>query len=1060
MNLKNKLILIAILLFNITIFAQNTTLTGTVVSETDNSPIPGANIIVKNTKRGTTTDFDGKYQIQVAKGDVLQFSYLGYAIKIVTFDDQKTLNISLAEDLAALDEIVVIGYGTQKRSNITGAVSKYSNEKLDEVPVSRLDQALQGKIAGVQIQNVSSEAGADPKINIRGISSINAGASPLIVVDGQPIQDGLASINMSNVASIEVLKDAASAAIYGSRGASGVILITTKSGSSGKTTYNFKYASGFNTPYKIYEKLTSTQYVERLYKQYALIGVNPNDPSVGIGDDNKAAYAIEQNLLGGNGTDYQDEVLRLGIFTNINFSALGGNKNIKYFISGGYNKDEGMMLKSESERYVFQSKIDVNLSDKVKLSVNLTPSIRSIESPTQNFTNFTRFNSYLPIYHNELTAAWANQSPLWNVRPGDYAQPRHFSGQNYTATMPDGTLWEQTSEIGPQDGTTQNNPMSALLSQDRNTNEYRFQGGTSLTVNLLPGLDFKTSGSVYMNYSKRLEYRNKDSEGDGIVSRGIYSNSSIVDLLSENTFNYKKEFNHHSVDLLAGYTAQKTKTTRDQTTGLDYPSDNIRTLNSALAIDQSGTFGDETEVGLLSYLGRINYAFKSKYLLSASFRADGSSFFGEGNKWGTFPAVSAGWIVSEEKILKDVKWLNKWGLRTSYGVSGNNRIIDYSFTNLLNSSNYNLGPGSGAVVSGLSPNATILGNRDITWESTYQTNIGTDISLFKNRINLSIDAYQSLTDKLLLQQSIMAFTGVPLSWNNIGSLDNKGFEVELSTVNVRINDFKWSTSANISHNQNKIRELGNETFIRSLGERTEIYQSKVGDPLIQFYGYKTDGVWLSQAEINEAQAAGLQSDLPNFFAPGGLKIVDVNGDGTVNTSDRTIIGNPYPDFIWGLTNTFKYRGFDLSFSLQGSQGGELINGDTNYSDTKERIGSYIANQWLSEAYPGDGKTPFEQNGFTNWVITDYAVEDASYYALRDVNVGYTIPESVAKKINLSSLRFYLSGRNLYFHSAKGYRGINPEDRRNSGAENSLIDGYQRGGFPIPKTVTLGVDINF
>jgi len=1060
MNLKNKLVLIAILLFNIAIFAQNTTLTGTVVSETDNLPIPGVNIIVKNTNRGSTTDFDGKYQIQVAKGDVLQISSLGFVTKVVTFDNQKTLNISLAEDLAKLEEVVVIGYGTQKRSNVTGSVSKYTNDKLDEVPVSRLDQALQGKIAGVQIQNVSSEAGADPKINIRGISSINAGASPLVVIDGQPIPDGLASINMSNVASIDVLKDAASAAIYGSRGASGVILITTKSGDADKVKYNFKYSSGFKTTYEVYKTLTSTQYVEKLYREYALIGIDPNDPDVGVQDSDKAAYAIEQNFLGGKGIDYQDEVLRVGSFSNVNFSASGGNKNLKYYISGGYNKDEGMMLKSKSERYSFQSKIDVNLSDKVKLSVNLNPSFRSVESPSENLTNFTRFKSYLPIYHNDLTAAWANQNPLWNVKPGDFSQPRHYSGQNYTATMPDGTLWVETSNEGPQDGTTQNNPISNLLMQDINTDQYRFQGGTSLTINLLPDLDFKTMGSVYMNYSKKLDYSNRDAGGDGIVSRGEYSNSSIVDLLSENTFSYKKEFNNHAIDLLAGFTAQTTKTTRDQTTGLDYPSDNIRTLNNALAIDKSGTFGYETQVGLLSYLGRINYAFKSKYLLSASIRADGSSYFGEGKKWGTFPAVSAGWIVSKENFLKEVNWLNKWSLRASYGVSGNNRILDYSFTNLLYSSNYNLGPGSGAVVSGLSPNANILGNRDITWESTYQTNFGTDISLLKNRINLSIDAYQSKTDKLLLQQSIMAFTGVPLFWNNIGSLNNKGFEVELSTVNVRTKDFKWTTSANISHNENKIRELGNETFLRSQGERTEIYQSKVGDPLIQFFGYKTDGVWLSQAQVDDAKAAGLQSDLPGFFTPGGLKLVDVNGDGTVDTSDRTIIGNPYPDFNWGITNTLTYGGIDLSFSFQGSQGGQLINGDMNYLENKRTNLSYIANHWLSDAYPGDGKTPYEKNGFTNWVITDYAVEDASYFALRELNVGYTLPEDVTKKLQVSSLRFYLSGQNLYFHSAKGYKGINPEARTNSGSENALIDGYQRGGFPIPKTIILGIDINF
>jgi len=1055
-----KLILLFLLIFTTVIYSQTdkVKISGTVF-DSKGETLPRVSVTFDaNT---VSTDLQGKYTIYVKNSkSVLKFSFMGFDPQIIVVGQNLEINVTMTESKNQLDEVVVIGYGTQKRSNVTGAVAKYKNERLDEAPVSRLDQALQGKIAGVQIQNISSEAGADPKINIRGISSVNAGANPLVVVDGQPVPDGLASINMADVESVEVLKDAASAAIYGSRGASGVILITTKSGKTDKIKYAFKYSYGLKTPYKIYKKLTSTQYVQKLYSEYALRGEDPNDPVLGVGDQDRAAYAIEQNFLGGNGTDFQDEVLRVGEFKNVVLTATGGTKDVKYFISGGYNQDEGMMLKSNSERYSFRSKIDINLSNKVKLSVNLNPTFSSVETPSQNLTNFTRFNSYLPIYHTDITAAWTNQNPLWNVKPGDYSQPRHYSSQNYTAIMPDGSTWTGVNNTGPQDGTTQNNPISDLLMQDINTNVTRFQGGANLTINLLPGLDFKTMGSVYTNFSKRLDYSNRNAGGDGIVSRGVYSNSTVLDLLSENTLNYKKEFKNHSIDLLAGFTAQSTKSTRDQTTGLNYPSDDIRTLNNALSIDKAGTFGTETEVGLLSYLGRINYAFKSKYLLSASLRADGSSFFGEGNKWGTFPAVSAGWIVTKENFLKDVSWMNKLTLRASYGVSGNNRILDYSFTNLLFPANYNLGSGSGSPVLGLSPASTILGNKDITWESTFQTNIGADVSILNNRITLAIDAYQSKTDKLLLQQSNMAFSGVPLYWNNIGSLNNQGIEVELSTINIKTKNFKWSTSANISHNENKINELGNETFLRTQGERTEIYQSKVGDPLIQFFGYKTDGVWLSQAQIDAAKAAGLKSDLPALFTPGGLKLVDVNGDGKIDTNDRTVIGNPYPDFIWGITNTFTYRAFDLSFSFQGSQGGQLINGDMNYLENKRSNPAYTDNRWLSAELPGDGKTPYERNGFINWVITDYAVEDASYFALRDLNIGYTLPKFVAKALLLSSMRIYYSGQNLYFYSAKGYKGINPEARTNSGPANSLIDGYQRGGFPTPKTSIFGVDINF
>ena len=406
--------------------------------------------------------------------------------------------------------------------------------------------------------------------------------------------------------------------------------------------------------------------------------------------------------------------------------------------------------------------------------------------------------------------------------------------------------------------------------------------------------------------------------------------------------------------------------------------------------------------------------------------------------------------------MSNVDWLNKLNFRTSYGVSGNNRILNYGFQNLLSPSNYSFGPGTGTQTGGQVGNAAINANENITWESTFQTNYGMDLSMLSNRLNVTLDIYNSVTDKLLLQQATMAFSGVPLSWNNIGSLSNRGFEVELNTTNLK-GDFKWSTSANISHTQNRIIELGNEAYLLNYGERNEIYKSVVGGPLIQFFGYKTDGVWISNAEI---AASGLTSNLPSALKQGGLKIVDVNGDGVLDTNDRTIIGDPYPDFTWGITNNFSYKNFDLSFSLQGVQGGELINGDPNYGETKSANRNYNSNRWISPQNPGDGRTPYEELGF-NWMLTDYVVEDASYFALREVNIGYNLPANLAKKIGLSSLRLYTSGQNLFFQSANGYRGINPEGRSTSGPYGSaLIAGYQRGAFPIPKTYVFGIDINF
>ncbi|MSP85493.1 MAG: TonB-dependent receptor [Flavobacteriaceae bacterium] len=1075
-----KLLVLFLLIFTSIAFSQNDPkkITGTVL-DSKGAPIPSVTVTFED--KDTATDLDGKYTIEVKNSkSVLQFSYLGFAPQIVVVGKNKEINITLVESKSELDEVVVIGYGTQKKSNVTGSISKYKNEKLDEIAVSRLDQALQGKIAGVQVQNISSEAGSDAQITVRGISSINAGASPLVVVDGQPIPDGLGTINMADVASVEVLKDAASAAIYGSRGSSGVILITTKSGKADKARYSFKYSTGFKNAYETYNLLSTSEYTELLFREKALRSTDPAIQAEALTNPNAlnliyqgsiagtnnliAAYIVEKTMLNGIGYNYQSEVLRTAEFKNIQFGATGGNKNIKYFISAGYQGDQGIMLKSDFQKLNFRTKFDIELSKKIKLNVNLNPSYTSKESPAENLTDFWRYPSWLPNQHNTLTAAFVNQNAQWaNIRSGDYAHPRHFIGLTYIPVYPDGSILYMpdgttfTPAVGTPSNSAQNNPMASILSRDINAKSFGLQGGSTLNVNLFSGLDFKTMNTLYMKYDTKFDWTDRNAQGDGIVNRGVYSDNSYLDLLSENTLNYKKEFGDNSLDILLGYTAQKTKNTISQTTGLDYPSDDINTLNNAVFIDKSGTFNSKNQIGLLSYLGRVNYAYKNKYLFSVSFRTDGSSYFASGKKWGNFPAASIGWVANKEPFLKDIEWLNKLGFRTSYGVSGNNRILNYGFQNLLSSANYSFGAGTGTPASGQVQNPNINSNQNITWESTFQTNFGVDISVLSNRINLSLDVYSSVTDKLLLQQATMAFSGVPLTWNNIGSLDNKGFEFELGTTNLKLKNFKWSTSSNLAHTRNKIRELGNEAYLLNYGERNEIYKSIVGGPLVQFFGYKTDGIWISQEQIN---ASGLTSELPSVFKPGGLKLVDVDGNGVIDTNDRTVIGNPYPDFTWGVTNNISFKSIDFSFTWQGVQGGELINGDPNYGETKSRNVNYNQNRWVSPQNPGDGYTPYESIGF-NWMLTDYVVEDASYFALREVNIGYNLPANLAKKIGLSSLRLYTSGQNLYFHSASSYKGINPEGRSNSGPyASALVSGYQRGSFPIPRTIVFGIDINF
>jgi TonB-linked SusC/RagA family outer membrane protein len=1036
--------------------------TGKVVSTETNTPLSGASITIKGTNQGTTSDAAGNFSLKVDKGITLTIGFVGFETREFKINNNQELSVSLATVTNTSEEVVVVGYGTQRKSHLTGAISKYKNDRLDETPVSRLDQALQGKIAGVMVQNLSSEAGAAPKIRIRGTSSINAGADPLVVVDGQPVPDGLAYVNMADVESVEVLKDAASAAIYGSRGASGVILVTTKSGRSEKTKYNFKYSSGGKTPYKRYDMMTTSEYTKMLFDEAAL---KATDPSIVAPTGNaiataaeRAAYVLENTLTGP--TDWQDQALRTGVTRNLQLSASGGSKAIQYFISGGYQRDQGMIQHSDYEKYSVRARIDAQLSPRVKLTINMNPSYAKRERPSVNYIDFVRFQSYQPVYHTEATAAFAAQVPQWSgLKAGDFAQARHFNGRVYSGLMPDGSTWVNTAATDPF-ATANNQPKSIMETRTINANEYRLQSSADLNINILPGLDFKSLASSYILYSNALDFSKKNSSSDGAVSRGVYNNRTYIDLLSENTLNYTKKINDHSFSVLAGFTSQKTLIRDEQTTGLDYPSDNITTLNTALQIDKANSFNTRNQIGLVSYLGRINYSYANKYLLSASYRTDGSSYFAPGKKWGSFPSISLGWVASEEKFMQNVNWISRLKFRGSYGATGNNRITDFAFVDLLYSANYPFGTGTGTTTSGQAPSSSILSNPDVTWERTFQYNFGADMTLFKNAVTLSVDYYQSKTDRLLLQQSAMAFTGVPLSWNNIGSLQNRGLEVELTTNNMTKKNFKWTTSANISFNKNKILELGSEAYLLNQGERTEIYMNRVGDPLIQYFGYKTDGVWLSQAQINDAKAKGFNSALSNFFVPGGLKLVDINGDNIVDDKDRTVIGSPYPDFTYGMTNNFTYKSFDLGFTIQGVQGGTLVNGDPNYNETKRYNRNYNQNRWLSPMFPGDGKTPYSTVGF-NWMLTDYVVEDASYYALREVIVGYTLPKSVAKAAGMSSLRLYFSAQNLYFHSAKGYRGINPEARFNTGPyATPLADGYQRGSFPLPRTILFGLDINF
>lgn len=1053
-----KKILILLLVFSSVINAQTDKIkiSGRVVDNAGQL-IPG--VTITSEENSTVTDFDGNYVINVKNSkSIIKYSFIGFATKTITVGNNKTINVTLVESANVLDDVVVIGYGTQKRSSVTGSVAKLKSDKFEDAPVSRLDNAIQGKIAGVRVQSISSEAGADTQINIRGISSVRAGSGPLLVVDGQPMPDGFSALNSADVESVEVLKDAASAAIYGSRGANGVILVTTKSGKDGKTKYYFRSTAGVKQAYDTYDIMSSTDYVNRLYAEQALRNADPlwtiaygaSLPSI---DKWRAQYSIEKDLLGGQGTDYQKEALRKAYYQDMQFNVSGGSNKNKFFISVGYQNDQGLMLKSEFEKLNFRAKFDLQLTEKLKLNINLNPSNTKTERPAINFIDFTRFPSFIPVYHTQATADFINgQQPSRGIVVGNYAEASDFANLVYTGVDPNGVPYTTAANAVPFT-TSNTNPMRALLEQDDNNNQFRFQGSAGLEYKIAKGLDFRTTENIYYRNSQRVQSGASNAARIGNPNYATYTNANYFDFLTENTLNYKKSIGNHEFGALAGFSLQSTRTKSLVTAGTTFPSDDNKNLNYATVILQP--VQSDVSIGLVSFLTRVNYAYKDKYLLMGSYRTDGSSKFGDGNKWGGFPAVSAGWVISKEKFLADVSVINRMAFRASYGATGNNSIGDFMYQYYLNPSNYVSGTGNGTVTIGLANTNNINNNPNITWERTFQSNFGFDLSIFKSRLNLNVDLYQSNTEKLLLEQSSMLISGSSSVIANVGSLKNKGFEVELSTVNLKSKNFSWTSDFNIAHVKNQITNLGDKTMIISPtidGRNGLNNYAIVGQPLISFYGFKTNGIWNS---IEEITASGLTTTLTNGLKEGGLKIVDLNGDGVLDNNDRTILGNPYPDFTWGFTNKFTFKNLDLSFTLQGVVGGKLINGDVNYNEPKERNLNYMANRWVSPSNPGDGKTPYTTNGY-NWVFTNNAVEDASYTSLREISLGYNLGKNALKQVRLTNLRFSLSGQNLLFWNNKNYRGINIEARTSQ--TSALIDGYQRGGFPMQRTVLFGVEV--
>lgn len=1013
------------LLCSFAMFAQDSfTLKGKVVSSIDNIPIPGVNVVVLGTTTGTSTDFDGNYQIQVNTGDVLQFSYLGFKTQTVTVANQTEINVSLEEDTSELDEVVVIGYGTQRKSHLTGAISKVTNENLDQVAVPRVDEALVGQVSGVNVQATEGEAGSEPTIRIRGTGSITGSSAPAIVVDGLVVDnDYLGSLDMNDVESFEVLKDAASSAIYGSRGANGVILITTKQGKEGKTKFTYNTFTGWkearqSDPYYLTLKETANAEMaangvlsdRTLYKQ--LIGVdNP-----------------WQNIIFDGGTIESHSV-----------GVRGGSKATKFSGALNYVHDEGVLLTDDYKKYNIKLKVDTKVSDDFSFGMSLSPTYTNRRRFDGSTHDILRQPSWLPLYIDEHTIQFVNRlrdgGKYANVQIGDYAIQRMFDDYDLDAGMPVASGGTDISN------TSNTNPAAKVLERDRNEYKFKVYGSFYGKYNITDDLSFRATLAGDYQHTKRDRWQGVEAHRNGAANTQLDEyTASRVHMVTDHLFNYNKIFGKHEISAVVGFSAEKWDTEVEFVSAQGYDSDLIQTISA----------GDPTTVTagsfkyperLISYLGRVNYAFADKYLASVSFRRDGYSAFGENSKYGNFPAASVGWIVSKEDFLSESEFVNNLKLRFSLGVTGNpffdtgDQVNDaFPYLSLL-------GPSSGVVDGTISSgfNPLNLANPDLQWERSVEINPGVDFGLLNNLITGSFEYYKRTSDKLLLDNPVSGTTGFNSALVNLGEVVNSGVEIELRSRNISKENFKWSTTLLTSMNKNELTDFAasNGQIQNVDSKRAAEWINMEGHPISSFYGWVVDRDIPLEYISNPYHPVGGEAQ--------DVYVKDLNGDGLIDDDDKTILGDPYPDLVWSLANEFSFGNFDLSFMFQGSHGAEIRNMGDQYI-----FNHFNSSQDFISSTPDQGF--IKQKIFTNDII-----QDASYVALRNINIGYTFPTALVNKLHLSKARLYAAGTNLIYKTADGYTGFNPESINNT---SPTTWGYQRAGSPIQQTISLGLNVEF
>lgn len=1024
-------------------FGQAKTVTGKVYDAQSNEILVGVSVKVKGNNLTATTNAEGAYSIKCNDNDILVFSYVGYEQVEITINKRTSINATLKNDSRLLNDVVVVGYGSVKKSDLTGSVGVLDVSKtIEKAPVMSLDQALAGRIAGVQVSTSQGQPGKEGiNIVIRGAGSLTQSTSPLYVVDGFPNEYfDAGTLNINDIESINVLKDASAIAIYGARGANGVIIVETKKGKVEAPVITYNGSQGYQQLWQRMEMMDSYEFVKYEIER-------------GYGANYLTSGRTLDSYRDIQGVDWQDQLFRTGKVGIHNIAVRGGTAQTRYSVSASIFDNDAVIINTGSKRYQGRLSLDQTLSKQVKTGVSLNYSSNSYYGTDASVTNRDQASVTSYLLYNTL-----------GYRP--VTGRTDFSEDDLLNNLIDSDInGNNDYRVNPILST--NNEYNRTWSNTLLANAY-------VSYDIIKGLTFKTTGTVNVNDANReFFYNSFTAQGNPTNpgnTKGQWGGKQSTDRYiwsNENILTYKKKINaDHNFDALVGFSAQKTNM---KTAGFT----SINVGNELLGINglASGTpfalVNSAAENTLLSYLGRVNYDYKSKYLLTLSARADGSSKFSANNKWGYFPSGALAWKVSSEPFMKSIKVISDAKLRVSYGLVGNNRVDDYPYQDQLTQAidaSYswnNASPTLGTLISR-------LGNEDLTWETSKQLDLGLDLSLFKRRVELTVDVYRKDTRDLLLNAAMPKFTGFSTAYKNIGAIRNQGLELTINTVNIKKEDFSWETNFNIAFNQNKVLALSGETNRLETIQwnqaytNSPLYITEVGQPAGQFLGYIWEGNY-QYADFDQTSPGVylLKSAVPTngntraTIKPGDIKYRDLNGDGTVDDKDKTIIGRGTPIHTGGLSNIFRYKGFDLNVFFQWSYGNDLINANRlMFEGTSLNLLNQFAsytNRWTPE---NQNNEQYGTNGYgPTGRYSTKVIEDGSYLRLKTLSLGYRIPTKFLSKYKVKSLGLTMAAQNLFTWT--NYTGFDPEvSTRNS----VLSPGFDYSAYPNARTVVFGINV--